>query len=397
MKWKSRLSKTVPTPVYSSNPEVSGADSGIDISITTDDKPNPNMSESNGVLKEHSPLEPSRPTTGRLVSASMMRSVMSSSESSPSSESNQWSSAIGHASTGKSGRVIERLQGDIDRLRREKHLLKVRHEEAEKANETLLTRNQYLEDRNSNYEQSNEANLRQLGRKERQVEELREELRKERLKTSRAEAQAQAAATNEESWRDQASQAKSLAAQKEVEYETIVACRKTDYDRHQLGLDKIRSGFTSLLRRQQDDVERKKKLEILAEQQRQTISQLEEINKKLTVNFRSYRAEIDTAIADLRRMASSNDDAMTQKLHDMTEVTGQMRWVMKVDEVVNGNVPSGHPPIAAHSSRPPSQHQDQFITNGDIDTRREKESGRRSPTKGFLTRHLRKESNKSTK
>lgn len=324
---------------------------------------------------------------------------MSSSESSPSSESNQWSSAIGHASTGKSGRVIERLQGDIDRLRREKHLLKVRHEEAEKANETLLTRNQYLEDRNSNYEQSNEANMRQLGRKERQVDELREELRKERLKTSKAEAQAEAAATNEEAWRDQASQAKSLAAQRDVEYDTIVACRKNDYDRHQHGLDKIRSGFITLVRRQEEDVEKKKKLEIIAEQQRQTISQLEEVNKKLTVNFRSYRAEIDAAISDLRQMASSNDEAMTRKLHDMTEVTGRMRWVMKVDDVVNHNHPSGPPPpMASQSSRPSSQHQDQQpITNGDNETRKEKDSGRRSPTKGFLSRHRRKESTKSTK
>lgn len=325
---------------------------------------------------------------------------MSSSESSPSSENNQWSSAIGHASTGKSGRVIERLQADIDRLRREKQLLKVRHEEAEKATENLATRNSYLQDRNSNYEQSHEANLRQIARKERQVEDLREELRKEKLKTSKAESQAEVAATNEEIWRDQASQAKSLASQRESEYDTIVACRKNDYERHQQGLDKIKSNFSVLLRRQDEDLEKQKKLEIIAEQQRQTIAQLEDLTKKLTLNFKAYRAEIDNAIAELRQTASSNDGAINKKLEEMTEVTGQMRWVLNVEEVVNHNH-RGPPPTTRPESKGRAQLDGQARSENERQSEREKEkapeSGRRSPTKGLLTKHRRKESNKSSK
>jgi len=272
---------------------------------------------------------------------------MSLSESSTPPESTAWSSAIGHASTGKSGRVIERLQGDIDRLHREKQLLKVRHEEMEKANEALMTRNQYLQDRNSNYEQSHEANLRQLARKERQVEELREELRKEKVKTARAEEQVRAATASEEAWRDEASKAKALAAQKEAEYETIVACRNMDYDRHQSGLDNVKSSFETLIRQREEDYEKQKKLEIIAEQQRQTIAQLEELTRRLTANFKAYKSEIERAITELRRIASANDNAVTQKLEEMTEVTGQMRWLMNVEEVVNHKVPPPPPPASA--------------------------------------------------
>ncbi|KIX01572.1 uncharacterized protein Z518_09298 [Rhinocladiella mackenziei CBS 650.93] len=369
------------------------------------------MSEVNGLLKEQSPQNGVRPPSGRVASASMMRSgtvqpgplicgspdqsiVMSSSESSPSSESTPWSSAIGHAGTGKSGRVIERLQGDIDRLRREKQLLKMRHEEAEKTNEVLVARNQSLQDRNSNYEQSHEANLRQLARKERQVEDLREELKKEKLKTAKAEAQAAAAASSEEMWRDQASQAKALAAQKESEYDTIVACRKVDYDRHQSGLDKIRGSFDTLLRRQEDDLERRKKLEIIAEQQRQTISRLEELNKRLTTNFKAYRHEIDAAISDLREAASHNDQAVSRKLDEMTQVTGRMRWVMNVDDVVNHNHP-GPMPVAV-----PASPQAQPCVDGPAptpDIRSGEEPGKQSlsPTKGLLRKHRRKDSAKA--
>jgi len=369
------------------------------------------MSEVNGVLKEQTQQDGVRPpTSGRVTSASMMRSgtfhcshispatlnqyaVMSSSESSPSSESIPWSSAIGHAGTGKSGRVIERLQGDIDRLRREKQLLKMRHEEVEKANEALVSRNQSLQDRNSNYEQSHEANLRQLARKERQVEDLREDLRKEKLKTAKAEAQAQTATANEEIWRNQSSQARALAAQRETEYDTIVACRKVDYDRHQSGLDKIRAGFDTLLQRREDDLEKQKKLEIIAEQQRQTISQLEDLTRRLTTNFKAYRHEIDAAIADLRETANSNDQAVTRKLDEMTQVTGRMRWVMNIEDLVNHNHRGPPPPpssspapnsIGGHSAGPDPRHPD--VRRRSL-----------SPTKGLLTKHRRKDSAKLSK
>lgn len=361
------------------------------------------MSEVDGMLKEQNHQDGVRPTTGRVVSASMLHSgtpdpnllsgddtdsstVMSNSDnSSTSSDAAPWSSAIGHAGTGKSGRVIERLQGDIDKLRREKQVLKMRHEEAEKAKETLLARNQSLEDRNSNYEQSHEANERQLARRERQVKDLHDELAKEKAKTAQAQAQAAAAAANEEVWRKEASQAKALAAQREAEYDTIVACRKMDYDRQQSGLDKIRAQFINLLRRTEDDVEKQRKLAIIAEQQRQTISALDDLTKKLTTNFKSYRENIDTAIKELKAKASTNDESVNKKLDEMTEVTGRMRWVMNIEDVVN------------HGQHVKVPQQSQPSINGHIETsdQRSEKSGRRSPTK--LIKHRRKDSIKVSK
>jgi chromosome segregation ATPase len=264
-------------------------------------------------------------------------------EQSPSSENGAWSSAVGHASTGKSGRVIERLQGDIDKLHREKQLLKMRHDEMEKANENLNARNQYLQDRNSNHEQSHEASLRQLARKERQLEDMRDELKREKERTQRAEDQARLASTTEEEWRDMASHAKAIAQQKESEYDAIVSCRNMDNDRHQNGLDKIKSSFETLLRQREEDVEKQRKLEIIAEQQRQTIVQLEELTKKLSSNFKMYRSEIDTAVADLRNGAGTNLTAMESKLEEMSATTGRMRWVMNIDGLFNGNPRANQP------------------------------------------------------
>lgn len=229
--------------------------------------------------------------------------------------------------------MIERLQAEIDRLNRDKKLLNVQFEEAEKANETLASQNRYLTDRNNNYEQSHEANQRQLVRKDRQLEELREELKKEKLRTQRAQDTAQTAAANEEKWRIEANMAKSVASQKEAEYETIVVCRNRDKEWHQNSLDKIRRDFETLLGQRQEDLETQNKLEIVAEQQRQTIGQLEKLTKELRDNFMAYRMEIDTAIEGMRSHVTSNDSAVSKKLEEMQAVTGQMRWVVNVEEI----------------------------------------------------------------
>lgn len=256
-------------------------------------------------------------------------------EQAPSPDTTQWSSAIGHASTGKSGRVIERLQQQIDQVNREKQLLKLRHEEAEKATDMLSTRNQYLQDRISTYESSHEANLRQLQRRERQVEDLREELRREKLRTSRAEEAMKVASVSEDVCKEQAAQARAIAQHKEAEYDAIAACRNMDNDRHQNGLNKIRANLEYLLQQRVEDLEKQKRLEIIAEQQKQTIEQLEELTKRLSSNFKMYSNEIDSAVEDLRKSTGDHDRMVHEKVKEMQKVTGQMRWVMNVENVLN--------------------------------------------------------------
>ena len=323
-------------------------------------------------------------------------------EQAPSPDSTQWS-AIGHASTGKSGRVIERLQQEIDRLNRDKQLLRLRHEEAERATETLHTQYRYLQDRNSNYESSHEANLRQLNRKERQVEDLREEVQREKAKTLRAEEALRAAAMSEGEWREQASQAKAIAQQKEAEYDAISSCRNMDNDRHQNGLARIKASFEELLKRREEDLDKQKRIEIIAEQRKMEIDQLENLSRKLQSNFNAYRTSIDSAIEDLRASASGNETAVQDKLTEMKRVTGEMKWLMKVETVLNGHQPTPRP--SNHSSESQSEQQsfDTAISDHDQRNGSPKEAevaAPSSPSKKMgldFRRHRRKGSTKSGK
>ncbi len=230
--------------------------------------------------------------------------------------------------------MIERLQGEIDRLNRDLQLLKARLDDSEKARETLNTHNSYLQDRNSNYEQSQEANSRQIQRKDRMIDELRENLLREKLRVAAAEQTAKEATANEEEWRLGASQSRSLASQKETEYATIVACRNLENERHQGSLQRLRDSFQALLKERTEAQGSYTRLQLIAEQQNQTIVQLEELNSKTNANFKAYRSEVDEAIARLREHASVNDGNVVAKLEEMTRVTDQMKWVMAVDRTV---------------------------------------------------------------
>jgi chromosome segregation ATPase len=256
---------------------------------------------------------------------------MSPAATSPSPEPAPWSSAVGHASTGKSGRVIERLQGEIDRLNRELQLLQARLDDSEKARETLVTHNTHLQDRNSNYEQSQEATLRQLQRKDRIIQELRDNLLREKLKVVAAEKTANEATANEEEFRNEANQWRFLAKQKETEYATIVRCRSLENERHQGSLQQVQDSFQALLKERAEDQGSYKRLQLIAEQQNQTIAHLQELNSKTNANFKAYKSEVDETISSLREHVGLNDINMLAKLDEMTEVTGQMKWVMSVD------------------------------------------------------------------
>lgn len=195
----------------------------------------------------------------------------------------------------------------------------------------MITHNSYLQDRNSNYEQSQEANSRQTQRKDRMIDELRENLLREKLRVAAAEQTAQEATANEEEWRLEVSQARSLASQKETEYATIAMCRNLDNERHQGSLQRLQDSFQALLRERTEDQGSYARLQVIAEQQNQTIAQLEELNSKTNANFKAYRSEVDEAIANLRRHVSANDGNVVAKLEEMTRVTDQMKWVMAVD------------------------------------------------------------------
>ena len=195
----------------------------------------------------------------------------------------------------------------------------------------------YLADRNSNLELSHEADEKQLARKDRKIEELREELTREKSKTTTAQENAKTASESEEMWREEASKQRAVASQKEQEYEAIATVRTRDNDRHQASLDRSKANLNTLLQNRKADQEAQKRLEIITEQQCQTIKHLEEVNRKLTLNNQAYKAEIDNILLALRSGAQRNEDNLSKAVEDMKVATDKMKWVVNVERNLKGD------------------------------------------------------------
>lgn len=99
----------------------------------------------------------------------------------------EWSSAVGHATTGKSGRVIHNLQEEIARLTRECSVYRSRAEETQRMNDAFKMQVQNMTERLRNLEHANETNLQSIRRKDKKIEELRAEVQSEKERRRRAE------------------------------------------------------------------------------------------------------------------------------------------------------------------------------------------------------------------
>ena len=130
-------------------------------------------------------LSPIANGTRRTSDTSRFESPVPNGTSSPSaaSESNSpaWSSAVGHATTsGKSGRVIERLMTENDKLKRDLNAQMIKCQELEKNLQTYRPQIEALRQENDNLSHARGVDSSLISRRDRKIEELRAELVAER-------------------------------------------------------------------------------------------------------------------------------------------------------------------------------------------------------------------------
>src|SRR5690606_22843540 len=95
---------------------------------------------------------------------------------------------MSRSTTGKSGRVIEKLQAENDRLKRELKVEITAKEEARRASEPIKSQRDVLQSTNNNLVHQTNIDKTSLVRKERKIEELKAERDAERAARVKAEA-----------------------------------------------------------------------------------------------------------------------------------------------------------------------------------------------------------------
>ncbi|KAJ6086722.1 hypothetical protein N7467_005636 [Penicillium canescens] len=245
----------------------------------------------------------------------------------------EWS-AVGHAATGKSGRVIHNLQEEIARLTRECTLQKSRAEEFQRSNEAYKIQQQNMNERLRNLEQVNETNLNSIARKDRKLEELRRDLQNERSK--RQEAEMDANQTNEmmreerENHNREQARLQEISKHHETQYEVLSSTTKRDKADFTKRINAISGQFQSIANAQKTHIHSTERLEVLADQKNREIEALKDSYEKLLAKHTAYKDMKEIEFRDTLGSAQSNNDKIDGALAKIKETESEMKWVIRL-------------------------------------------------------------------
>lgn len=253
-----------------------------------------------------------------------------------------WSAAVGRATTGKSGRVIEKLMGDNDRLQREKTLATVKLEEEIKRGESARSALESLQVSNANLVSIHESDKTFLAKKDRRIEELRADLEAERSRREKAEVDTRDSRRERDEivgkLRKDAAEDKQRTLRSASQYEVISSSWKSMEDRYEKQTANLKNDLKRLQMEMEADRRKLAKLELVLEQLAQEGDKSRKAKEKLTAEFQVYKAEQEAGIHDIKQRAEMNDTAHDRTLRQMETMLGEMKYVVNVKRSVHRDV-----------------------------------------------------------
>ncbi|KJY00018.1 hypothetical protein TI39_contig345g00021 [Zymoseptoria brevis] len=277
-----------------------------------------------------------RRTSGGDVSSQSRSTDASPRPSSPTSDTN-WSSAVGHATTGgKSGRVIEKLMTDNDRLKRELKEQIIKGEELQRGIQMAKPRIDALQAENDNLTHARGVDNALLARRDRMITELKADLAAERKRREMHEVRSQKLETE----RDEAIEEKRKNIQDLTESEkhatTHANILETSHKQlsatYRARLEATRKEITALHEQREEQESRLSKLDVVSDQMRQEL----ERSRKVQAEMLSKWDTLSTSLQSRVDQVLNDNRADTEKLRalseEMEEVVNKMRWVMNLKQ-----------------------------------------------------------------
>ncbi|KAF4634019.1 hypothetical protein G7Y89_g4090 [Cudoniella acicularis] len=246
----------------------------------------------------------------------------------------QWSSAVGRANLGKSGRVIERLMGENDMLKRDLHIERLRAEESKQAVKMAEGKMEAL---TSEYEgKLHEAAINKtlLRRKERQVEDLKSQVEGEKRR-------ANAAVEGEHMWRDAMEKLEEDSKRKVEEAQTYAALMEgrnnamTSHWKEQGAevsrtVSKLGKEIETLVEDRRGDDRRMNMLQDLCDQQTEQLLFLIKEKESIGAAFEAYKREQEESLAAIKEKAKAQEQLNDEIIRESQKVLGELKWALAV-------------------------------------------------------------------
>ncbi|KAL8703502.1 MAG: hypothetical protein Q9201_003312 [Fulgogasparrea decipioides] len=251
-----------------------------------------------------------------------------------------WSSAVGRATTGKSGRVIERLMAENDRLRREKNLLEVKWEEEVKRSDSAKSAMEGLRSSNENLRSFHDIDMTLLAKKERKIEEMRAELETERQRRERAETETRETRRERDEAVDGLKKdlhvATEQAKRATVQYDVISRSYRSLEDNYSRQARKLKTEMQSLREDMAEDQKKLACIQTIMEHHQSESQRSQEAKDQLKRTFDAYKSQAEQEMSGIREAAKKNAEAHDRKQQEMQRVVDEMRYVVNVKKNVRG-------------------------------------------------------------
>ncbi|PSK42149.1 hypothetical protein B9Z65_4063 [Elsinoe australis] len=264
-------------------------------------------------------------------------------------DASPWIGGTGLGSTGlgKSGRVIERLMAENDRLRREIKAEITKREELGRAVSTAKPKLEKLEAENARLVNIKGMDDGIIRRRERKIEEMRVELEVERKKREEAERRANDA----ERERDETAEVgrKELAMVREEARHASVHAEILQTSHGQLAKEYRQriAGLNKSLRdlegQKEEDRKRLARLDVVAGQMRGETERMKKMHSDLIGVWQKFESaknlEVESIEDGARKMSvglAEKEEETLKLAEDMVEVMGRMKWVINLDSLEKG-------------------------------------------------------------
>ena len=254
---------------------------------------------------------------------------------SPQTDTTQWSSAVGHATTGgKSGRVIEKLMADNDRLKRELKEQMIKAEELQRSLQMFKPRMESLQAENDNLNHVRDVDHNLLARRERIIQDLKADLAKERQRSRAFEEMAQkSAAERDDAVEEKRRDCQNMSEQTkhaQLHSEILESSHKQLSQQYKARIDGIKTEVSQLQQEREEDRRRLCKIDIVSDQMRQELERTRKLQAELVTKWEELQHEKQERFQELEKETKEENDKTRKLSVEMDQVVKQMRWVINV-------------------------------------------------------------------
>ena len=221
-----------------------------------------------------------------------------------------------------------------DRLLREKKLAIVKLEEEVKRAESARSALESLQLSNANLSSLHESDTALLAKRDRRIQQLRDDLQGERLKRESAEKKTletqQERNATVEALQRQAAEHKERCLRATAQYNTLSRSWNSLEDRYSQSTARLQADISELKSTIEQDGRRLAQMEIVMEQMAQEAEKTKKTKDGLAKGLDLYRASQDEAFREIRKTATRNGEVNDESQRQMLDLLGQMRYVVNV-------------------------------------------------------------------